>query len=163
LQIALFTTLVLCTVLLLPASVYAGRVCFTPEEALSHPSKDVCVAAHVYNVVELADGTRVLDVCSPKTPDADCHFTVVSLKADRKDVGDLEPYLGQDIRIRGVIHPVNGRAEILLSNARQFHGGAEKFRPNPELMKGFSAGDNKPPVNDPAFQSKSSHRSSSAN
>jgi hypothetical protein len=150
----LHTTLVLCTALLFPASVYAGRACLAPEEAAAHQNKDICVAAHVYNVVELRDGTRVLDVCSPETSDAGCHFTIVSLKADRKDVGDLKTWLDQDIRIRGIIRPVNGRSEIFLSHVRQFHGGAEKFRPNPELMKGFSASDNKPPVSDPAFKTK---------
>ncbi len=30
--------------------------------------KDVCITAHVYDVVELADGTRFLDICTPATP-----------------------------------------------------------------------------------------------
>jgi hypothetical protein len=157
------TTLVLCTALLLPASLHAGRACVAPEEAASHSNKDICVAAHVYNVVDLADGTRIIDVCSPKTADADCRFTIVSLKTDRKDIGDLKHWLDQDIRIRGIVRPVNGRSEIFLSHVRQFHGGSEKFRPNPELMKGFAAGDSKPPVSDPAFKTRSSHGSSSSN
>uniref|UniRef100_A0A372IVA4 Uncharacterized protein n=1 Tax=Paracidobacterium acidisoli TaxID=2303751 RepID=A0A372IVA4_9BACT len=123
-----------------------------------HAGKDVCIAAHIYNVVELADGTRVLDVCSPQTSDADCPFTIVSLKADRKSVGDLKLWMGQDIHIRGVVHSAGNareqrRSEIFLSDVRQFHGGAEKFRPNPELLRGFSAGDSRAPVSDPALRS----------
>ncbi|HYK36670.1 hypothetical protein [Alloacidobacterium sp.] len=125
---------------------------------MAHKNKDVCVAAHVYDVVELADGTRFLDVCSPETSDDHCRFTVMSANEDRKTVGDLSRYLAQDIRIRGVVRPFGGRAEILLSDARQFHGGAEKFRPNPALLHGFSAEDEKPAVNDPALRS-GHHRS----
>jgi hypothetical protein len=136
----------------------AARTCYTPEDALSHQNKDVCVAVHVYDVVELADGTRFLDVCSPETSDAQCRFTVMSLNGDRRDVGELSQYRQQDIQIRGVVRPYAGRSEIILSHARQFHGGGEKFRPNPALIKGFSAEDSKPAVNDPALRS-GHHRS----
>ena len=39
------------------------------------------------------------------TTDSECRFTVVSLNADRKDVGDLEQYRGLDIQLRGTIRP----------------------------------------------------------
>lgn len=67
-------------------------------------------------------------------------------------MGDLNQYSQQDIQIRGVVRPFGGRAEIVLSDARQFHGGAEKFRPNPALLHGFSAEDGRPAVNDPALK-----------
>jgi hypothetical protein len=137
---------------------FASSACYSPEDALEHLHKDICITAHVYDVVELSDGTRFLDVCSPETPDAQCRFTIMSMNGDRNEVGDLSQYLHQEIRIRGVIRPYNGRAEILLSHARQFHGGGEKFRPNPALLKGFSAEDHKPGVNDPALRS-GHHRS----
>lgn len=127
-------------------------------EALAHQNKDVCVAAHVYDVVELADGTRFLDVCGPEMSDDMCRFTVMSANADRKTVGDLGQYREQDIQIRGVVRPFAGRAEILLSDARQFHGGAEKFRPNPALLHGFSAEDGRTAFVDPALKS-GKHRS----
>jgi hypothetical protein len=139
-------------------TLFAARACYTPDDALAHENKDVCVSAHVYDVVELADGTRFLDVCSPETADEQCRFTVMSMNADRRDVGELNQYRQQDIQIRGVIHPFAGRAEIILSHARQFHGGGEKFRPNPALIKGFSAENSKPAVNDPALRS-GHHRS----
>ena len=146
----------------LSTTALAAKTCYSVDEATAHINKDVCIAAHVYDVVQIADGTRFLDVCRTGTSDASCHFTILSPKLDRKDVGDLEQYRNVDVQVRGIVRPVGARAEIILSDARQFHGGAEKFRPNPELMKGFSAGDGKPPVADPAFRgsSKSGAKSS---
>jgi hypothetical protein len=146
--------LAICSLLLVPVTMLFGaRTCYSPEDALSHQNKDICVTAHVYDVVELADGTRFLDVCSPETPDAECHFTVMSMHGDRNEVGDLNRYRQQDVEIRGIVRPYGGRGEIILSNERQFHGGAEKFRPNPALLHGFSAEDHKPAVSDPALRS----------
>jgi hypothetical protein len=140
------------------ASSYAATTCYSPQDALEHLHKDICVSAHVYDVVELSDGTRFLDVCSPETSDEQCRFTIMSMNGDRKEVGELSQYRQQDIQIRGTIRPFEGRAEIVLSHARQFHGGGEKFRPNPALLKGFSAEDHKPGINDPAL--RSGHRRS---
>lgn len=139
------------------AGMIQAATCYSPEEALAHLNKDICVSAHVYDVVELSDGTRFLDVCSPETSDAQCRFTIMSMSGDRKDVGELNQYRQQDIHIRGIVRPYEGRAEIILSNARQFHGGREKFRPNPALLKGFSAEDHKSGINDPALRSGHHH------
>jgi len=68
---------------------------------------------------------------------------------------------GQEIEIRGTIHSFVGRSGIILSEARQLHGGAEKFRPNPALIKGFSAADGKSAFDDPAFKSGGHHHKSS--
>jgi hypothetical protein len=73
-------------------------------------NKDVCISAHVYEVVELPDGTRFLDVCSPQTSDDQCRFTVVSLPEDRDDVGELRKYRDADVQIRGIVQPMHGRA-----------------------------------------------------
>ena len=125
---------------LIPPPVWAkNNGCITPELAAQHLNKDVCLMAHVYDVIELSDGTRFLDLCSPLTTDSECRFTVVSLYADRKDVGDLEQYRGLDIQLRGTIRPFNTRMEMLLSRERQFHGGSEKFHANPALLKGYWA------------------------
>lgn len=141
----------------------AARSCYPVEEAAAHVNKDVCITAHVYDVVQVADGTRFLDVCRPGTSDASCRFTILSFKIDRKDVGDLMQYRDTNVQVRGVVRPVGERTEIIVSHARQFHGGAEKFRPNPELMKGFSATDNKPPVADPSFRGQNRSGSRSGN
>lgn len=142
----------LCTVLAIPAFATAAKACYSPEQASTYQNKDVCITAHIYNIVDLPDGTRFIDVCNPKASGAECRFAIISLNSDRKEVGELKQYLDQDIQIRGIVRPINGRSQILLSNARQFRGGPEKFRPNPELMKGFAADQNKPAVNDPAFR-----------
>ena len=136
--------------------------CIAPESTRDYLNKDVCVNAHVYEVIELSDGTRFLDLCSPETPDDKCRFSIVSLNADRKDVGDLARYRQQDIQIRGIIRPFNFRTQIILSREQQFHGGSEKFRTNPALLKGFSAEDSHTAFSDPATRA-SHHKSSFSN
>jgi hypothetical protein len=145
-----------------PASAATAKLCFDMLQASQHLNQDVCIHAHVYDVIELADGTRFLDVCSPETSDAACRFTVISLRQDQKEVGSLDSLRGQEIDVRGTIHSLADRAGIILSHERQLHGGAEKFRPNPALMKGFSAADGKSAFDDPAFKSGGHRRKSSA-
>jgi hypothetical protein len=146
----------------LPRAAAAGQPSFDMLQAGQHLNQDVCIHAHVYDVIQLADGTRFLDVCSPETTDAACHFTVVSLRQDQKEVGSLDSLRGQEINVRGTIHSFADRAGIILSHERQLHGGSEKFRPNPALMKGFSAADGKSAFDDPAFRSGGHRRKSSA-
>jgi len=135
----------------------AGRTCISVDDAAKEPNKDVCVAAHVYGLVELADGTRFLDVCPPDLPDAQCRFTLLSLPEDSDEVGDLSRYRDRDIQLRGVVRATHGRMGMLISHIRQFKGGPEKFRPNPKLLKEFNAESNRPPVRDPNLAS-SGHR-----
>jgi hypothetical protein len=121
-------------------------------------NKDICISAHVYDLVQLSDGTRFLDVCPPQTPDAKCRFTVVSLPEDRNTVGELTKYRDMNVQIRGIVQPMHGRAGIILSHARQFNGGPPKFRPNPLLARGFDAGESHPPVNDPNLRAQGGRR-----
>jgi hypothetical protein len=143
-----------------PALAFAGKnkPCVTADQAAQMLNKDICVSAHVYEVVELQDGTRFLDVCSPETPDAKCRFTVISLKQDRADVGELGRYRNQDVQIRGMVQPMRGRAGMVLSHARQFYGGPPKFRPNPLLARGFSADEERAPVSDPNLRPQGGRR-----
>lgn len=140
---------------------FAGtpKQCVTAEAAAKLLKKDVCITAHIYDVVQLADGTRFLDVCSPQTSDDNCRFTIVSLQEDRQDVGELTKYRDKDVQVRGIVQPMHGRAGIVLSHARQFNGGPPKFKPNPLLARGFTAEDNHPPVNDPNLRSQGGRRS----
>lgn len=112
-------------------------------------NKDVCITAHVYDVVRLPDGTRFLDVCSPETPDTKCRFTIVSLRGDREHVGELRQYKDQNVHVRGIVRPMHGRAGMVLNDARQFDGEPPRFRPNPLLAGGFDAAQARPPVSDP--------------
>ncbi|MGA2752137.1 MAG: hypothetical protein ABSE53_00110 [Terracidiphilus sp.] len=134
------------------------RPCVPPDQAAQMLNKDVCISAHVYEVVELPDGTRFLDVCSPQTSDDQCRFTVVSLPEDRDDVGELRKYRDADVQIRGIVQPMHGRAGMVLSHARQFYGGPPKFKPNPLLARGFTADQERPPIADPNLRPQGGRR-----
>jgi hypothetical protein len=138
----------------LPAFAAAQKPCVTAEEASKLLNKDVCVTAYVYDVVQLPDGTRFLDVCSPKTADEACRFTIVSLWEDREEVGDLGKFRDMNVQVRGLVRPMHGRVGMVLSHVRQFSGGPPKFKPNPKLARGFSADESRPPINDPSLRSK---------
>ncbi len=149
-------TIALCA----PALAFAAkaRPCVTADQAAQMLNKDVCIAAHIYDVVELPDGTRFLDVCSPQTPDDQCRFTIVSLPEDRGDVGELTKFRDMNVQLRGMVQPMRGRAGMILSHARQFYGGPPKFRPNPLLARGFNADQDRPPVNDPNLRAQGGRR-----
>ena len=129
------------------------------EASAQQANKDVCISAHIYDVVELSDGTRFLDVCPANVPDEDCRFLILSKREDRDDVGELRKYRGQEVEIHGLIRPLHGRMGIVLSHARQFSGGAEKFKPNPKLLRGFNAQSDRMPVKDPNLSGSGRHRS----
>ncbi len=140
---------------------HTGPACMTASEAAQplKVNKDVCVSAHIYDVVELADGTRFLDVCPPDQPDDQCRFTFLSLRPDRDDVGDLRRYRNQNVEVRGILRATHGRMGILISHVRQFSGGPEKFRPNPKLLRDFSGQSDRMPVQDPNLVNSGHHRS----
>ncbi len=137
--------------LVVTACLASPRPCFTPDEALDHAGKEICLTAHVYDVVESPDGARYLDVCPPETPEGGCRFAIVSMPEDRKEVGTLDTLREQDVHLRGVVRALHGESIMLLSNARQLRDGPEKFRPNPQLLNGFSAGSNAMAFKDPAM------------
>jgi hypothetical protein len=143
-----------------PAVAFAGqqKPCVSADEATQLVNQDVCVTAHIYDVVELPDGTRFLDVCPPEVPDQQCRFTILSLREDREEVGELGKYRDMNVRIRGIVRPMHGRAGLVLSHARQFYGGPPKFKPNPQLARGFTAEESRPPINDPNLRSQGGRR-----
>lgn len=143
--------LLVLVLLLAAAPVLAAKhkPCITPDIAVKSLNKDVCISAHVYDVVEVPNGTRFLDVCPPDVLDDHCRFTIMSLQQDRDTVGELTRYRDADIEIRGIVTPMHGRSGILLSHARQFNGGPPKFRPNPRIARGFTAEQDRPPMVDP--------------
>src|SRR5580692_10455690 len=143
-----------------PALAFAGKPkpCVPAGQAAQLLNKDVCISAHIYDVVQLPDGTRFLDVCSPQTPDDQCRFTVVSLPEDRSEVGELTKYRDANVQIRGIVQPMHGRAGMVLSHARQFYGGPPKFKPNPMLARGFDGEQSRPPLNDPNLHAQGAGR-----
>jgi hypothetical protein len=149
-------------VLLLAAApvpaVGAQKPCVTADQASKLVNKEACVTAYVYDVVQLPDGTRFLDVCTPQTPDDACRFTIVSLWEDHDEVGELGKYRDMNVQIRGIVQPMHGRAGMVLSHARQFSGGPPKFKPNPKLARGFSGDQSRPPVSDPNLRPQGAGR-----
>ena len=143
-----------------PALAFAGsqKPCVTADEATKLVDKDVCVSAHIYDVVELPDGTRFLDVCTPDTPDEKCRFTILSLWEDREEVGELRKYRDMNVQVRGIVRPMHGRAGMVLSHARQFYGGPPKFKHNPKLARGFNGEQSRPPLYDPNLRSQGGRR-----
>jgi hypothetical protein len=142
---------------------HPGKPCVPVAEIASEPSRntnqDMCISAHVYEVVELPDGTRFLDVCPADLPDEQCRFTLLSPRADRGDVGDLRRYRNQNIEVRGTVRSMHGRMGIVISHVRQFSGGPEKFRPNPRLLRDFNGQSDRMPVHDPNLSPSGHHRS----
>ena len=143
---------------LLAAFAAQPKTCINQDEAAKLINKDVCVNAHVYDVVELADGTRFLDVCAPETPEEKCRFTIVSLREYREEVGELRKFRDADVHLCGNVQSMHGRNGMVLSHARQFYGGPPKFKPNPKLLRGFAGDQAKPPVSDPNLRSHGGHR-----
>lgn len=141
-----------------PACAARAKPCITAEEASKLANKDVCISAHVYDVVQLADGTRYLDVCAPDTSDERCRFTIVSFREDRDEVGELRKYRDMDVQVRGIVRPMHGRAGMVVSHARQFYGGPPKFKPNPRLARGFGGEQEHPAVADPNLRSQGGGR-----
>ena len=135
-----------------------SRQCVPANQATQQLNKDICISAHIYDVVQLPDGTRFLDVCSPQTTDDNCRFTIVSLWQDHEDVGELTRYRDMDVQVRGIVQPMHGRAGMVLNHVRQFNGGPPKFKPNPLLARGFTAEDSRPPVSDPNLKSQGGRR-----
>ena len=135
-----------------------AKPCIPVDQAVKLVNKDVCINAHIYDVVELPNGTRFLDVCAPDTPDAKCSFTIVSLREDREQVGELLKFRDADVHLRGIVQPMHGRSGMVLSHARQFYGGPPKFKPNPRLLHGFSGEQSKPAIADPNLRPHGGHR-----
>jgi hypothetical protein len=142
----------------LPAFAASKKPCVTADEASKLVNKDVCVSAYVYDVVELPDGTRFLDVCAPETSDEACRFTIVSMREDHDQIGELRKYRDMNIQVHGAVQPMHGRAGMVLSHVRQLAGGPPKFRPNPMLARGFNAEQSRPPINDPNLRSQGAGR-----
>ncbi len=146
------------TALVCPAHAAQSRACLSADEASRLINKDVCISAHVYDIIELPDGTRFLDICAPETPDERCRFTMVSFWEDRDEVGELRKYRDMDVRVRGIVRPMHGRAGLVVSHARQFYGGPPKFKPNPRLARGFGGEQGRPAIPDPNLRSQGGGR-----
>jgi hypothetical protein len=101
--------------------------CLSPQEAHTQIGKKQCVSGKVLAVKQASDGVTFLDFCPESKI---CPFTAVLFPADSDYVGDVNQLVGQTIEIRGKIQEHDGRAEIVLRDADQLHGGP-KTPPTP--------------------------------
>jgi hypothetical protein len=53
---------------------------------------------------------------------------------------------------------MHGRAGMVLSHSRQFYGGPPRFKPNPLLVRGFTAEQERPPIADPNLRPQGGRR-----
>ena len=140
-----FSPILLALALLLAPPVLASPpTCFPLDDLEMRTARDVCIAAHVYNVVTVENGTHFLDLCRPETADAQCRFSIVSYNADHGSVGNLEQLRGKDVEIRGAIQRYGSRYLMILNDEGQLHHQAPHFRPDPRLLSAFSAEEGAP-------------------
>src|SRR5881396_1696936 len=126
--------------LLFPAISIADCIAIT--EAKKHVGETRCVSGKVLRVKEGNRGVTFLDFCEDYRV---CPFTVVVFPSDLKHVGDVRQLQGKMVEIHGPVKEYDGRAEIVLQEARQLGGEGASIPPLPknfdvEKQGHFSAG-----------------------
>ena len=122
-----FLFFILMWIVWLPTFSYA--VCIPFTEASDHVGETRCVSGKVFKVEEGNKGVRYLDFCEDY---ASCPFTVVVFPSDLRYVGDIRQLANITVEIHGPIKLYDGRAEIILKDARQLRGQAAKIPPLPK-------------------------------
>jgi hypothetical protein len=107
----------------------AFPACIPFQNAAKRVGESMCVAGKVLKVQEGKSGTYFLDFCLEYRQ---CPFTVVVFARNLRDVGDVRRLADKQVEIFGKIKLYDGRAEIVLSDARQLHGEAAKLPPMPK-------------------------------
>ncbi|HTR65449.1 MAG TPA: hypothetical protein VMH85_06735 [Terriglobales bacterium] len=123
-------------------SAVAWCECIPFSEAHNHLGETRCVAGKVFAVKEGIKGVHYLDFCEDYV---NCPFTVVIFAGDLRQIGDVRQLQGKLVEIHGEVKEYDGRAEIILSQARQLKGEAARLPPLPknydvERRGNFSAG-----------------------
>jgi len=120
----------LLAVLILASS--AAAECIPFDKAPENIGKTTCVTGKVMKVSQSPrSGTYFLNFCDDYR---NCPFTVVVFPKDLRDVGDVTQLEGKTIEIHGTIKEYRGRAEIVLSDARQLKGESAKIPPAPKNL-----------------------------
>lgn len=118
-------------VLLLLLTPAVGADCIPFSEAAKHVGQTKCVSGRIVRVKPGSRGTTFFDFCDDYRL---CPFTVVVFARDLKDVGDVRQLQGKQVEIHGEIKQYDGRAEIVLREARQLGGEAAQI---PSLPKAY--------------------------
>jgi hypothetical protein len=113
--------------LLFPASAVASG-CIPIAEARQHIGEDQCVTGKVVRVKHGRDLTRI-DFCQDSMV---CPFSVVVFRHDLKHIGDVSQLQNKVIEVHGPVKEYDGRAEIVLQQARQLTGGGQRIPPLPK-------------------------------
>jgi hypothetical protein len=121
---------------------FSSAACMPFAQAQKHIGETQCVTGRVLRVETGSRGVHYLDFCEDYQS---CPFSVVVFSYDLKNVGDVGQLAGKTVEIRGEVKEYDGRAEIILENARQLGGPAVRLTPLPKSFdveqKGhFSAG-----------------------
>jgi len=102
--------------------------CIPFPEARHHLGETQCVTGTVVAVKQGLKGVHYLDFCEDYRI---CPFTVVIFPGDLRQVGDVRQLQGKLVEIHGEVKEYDGRAEIVLSQARQLKGEAARIPPLP--------------------------------
>jgi hypothetical protein len=108
-----------------------AAACVPFPEAINHIGEIHCVSGKVLNVKQGSGGVHYLDFCEDYRL---CSFTVVIFPRDSKSIGDVRQLAGRTIEIHGPVKGYDGRAQIVLEEARQLSGDAARI---PPLPKGY--------------------------
>ncbi len=111
------------------AGPYCWGDCVDFTQAQKHIGETRCIAGKVVRVEQGAKGVHYLDFCEDYRI---CTFTVVVFPSDLKHVGDVRQLSGKLVEVHGQVKEYDGRAEIILREARQLTGEAARIPPLPK-------------------------------
>jgi len=120
--------LLLSSALLRPAM---AADCFPVEQAREHIGEEQCIAGKVFRVKHGSRGTTYFDFCDDFRI---CPFSVVIFAGHLKDIGDVSQLTNRVIEVHGTLKQYDGRAEIVVQDARQLGGEGTHI---PKLPKNY--------------------------
>jgi hypothetical protein len=103
--------------------------CIPIGEAKNHIGETRCVTGKVVRVENGDRGVHYLDFCEDYRT---CPFTVAVFPRDLKSVGDIRQLQGKEVEIHGLVKEYDGRAEVILQEARQLGGKGSHIPPLPK-------------------------------
>ncbi len=123
-----FRLFVISVLLLLGGLGFAAADCLPITEARNHVGETRCVTGKIFRVERGNRGVHFLDFCENYRA---CPFTVVVFPHDLKNIGDVRQLQGKVVEIHGPVKEYDGRAEIVLEEARQLGGAVARIPPLP--------------------------------
>jgi DNA/RNA endonuclease YhcR with UshA esterase domain len=121
---------------------FSSATCIPFDQAQKHIGETQCVSGKVLRVEAGSGGVHYLDFCEDH---GSCSFSVVVFASDLKRIGDVDQLAGKTVEIRGEVKEYDGRAEMVLDDAKQLGGEAPRLPPfqknfDVEQRGHFSAG-----------------------